>query len=64
MEVLWITPLNENAHFNSPLATYGKEASLEYIYGNVCLIVQAGPAGQRETKKAVGLRDTSSLDEE
>jgi hypothetical protein len=47
--VLWITPLTNYSHFDSPYIAYGNEPSVGHIYGDVCLIVEVGPVGQHET---------------
>jgi hypothetical protein len=51
VEILWVTPLTPHAHFQSPYVAYGNEAAFACIYGDVCLVVQVGPAGERETKR-------------
>lgn len=48
--VLWITPLTEYSHFDSPCVAYGNEPSVGHIYGDICLVVEVGSVGRRETK--------------
>ncbi|KAF9466898.1 hypothetical protein BDZ94DRAFT_1280580 [Collybia nuda] len=50
LKILWITPLTGVMQFQSSYLAYGNEASLECIYGDVCLVAQVGPVGQRATK--------------
>jgi len=40
VNVMWVTPLTKNAHFQSPYVRYGNQATLSYVYGDVCLIVK------------------------
>jgi hypothetical protein len=39
-KVTWVTSLNRNAGFQTPYVHYGNEATLSYVYGDVCLMVQ------------------------
>ncbi|RDB15253.1 hypothetical protein Hypma_004841 [Hypsizygus marmoreus] len=48
--VLWVTPLTAYSHFSSPYIAYGNEASAECVYADICIIVEIGAAGKRETK--------------
>jgi hypothetical protein len=47
-EVQWVTPLTTLTSVESEYIAYGNEASLDYLYGNVCLIVEVGKPGKRE----------------
>ncbi|KAK0184838.1 hypothetical protein F5146DRAFT_1144963 [Armillaria mellea] len=41
-EVVWITPLTTFNRMDSNYVRYGNEASMGYLYGDVCLIVKVG----------------------
>ena len=49
MVVHWVTG-TEAWHFNglsSLVVSYGNEASLQYLYLSVCVLVEVGPVGAR-----------------
>lgn len=50
IEVLWITPLTDHTQWKASYVAYGNEASIGCVYGDICLMVRAGPADQRATK--------------
>ncbi|RDB15254.1 hypothetical protein Hypma_004840 [Hypsizygus marmoreus] len=49
IEILWVTPLTAYSHFKSSYIAYGNEASLGSIYADLCIVVEIGPYGERET---------------
>ncbi|CAA7263501.1 unnamed protein product [Cyclocybe aegerita] len=46
--IVWAKPLTKANEFKSAYIHYGNEASLDYAYGEVCLVVELPPAGQRQ----------------
>ncbi len=48
LDLIWVTESTKNNRFETPYAAYGNESSLSYIYGNVALIVDVGPFGNRQ----------------
>ncbi|KAK0219383.1 hypothetical protein EDD85DRAFT_1028980 [Armillaria nabsnona] len=46
-EIVWITPLTTFNRMDSNYVRYGNEASMGYLYGDVCLIVKVGKPGNR-----------------
>ncbi|SJL14400.1 uncharacterized protein ARMOST_17856 [Armillaria ostoyae] len=46
-EIVWITPLTTSNRMDSNYVRYGNEASMGYLYGDVCLIVKVGKPGNR-----------------
>lgn len=45
----WITPLTKLTRHASPYVAYGNEATLDYAYGDVCLVVRLGTPGNRSS---------------
>ncbi len=45
--VEWATPLTMFSRKESAFATYGNEPMLNVAYGDVCLVVRIGKAGER-----------------
>ena len=43
----WVTPVTTFNRKTGAFATYGNEAILEMVYGDVCLVVRIGKAGRR-----------------
>jgi hypothetical protein len=43
----WVTPVATFNRKGSAFATYGNEATLNVVYGDVCLVVRIGKAGDR-----------------
>ena len=48
-EIHWVTPMTTQTSVKSEFVAYGNQAEMGYLYGNVCLIVDVGKPGQRET---------------
>ncbi|KAK0505173.1 hypothetical protein EDD18DRAFT_1456554 [Armillaria luteobubalina] len=46
-EVVWVTPITTFNRTESTYMAYGNEASVGYLYGDVCLIVKVGQPGSR-----------------
>ncbi|KAK0225527.1 hypothetical protein IW262DRAFT_1356479 [Armillaria fumosa] len=46
-EVVWITPITTFNRTESTYMAYGNEASVGYLYGDVCLMVKVGQLGNR-----------------
>ncbi|KAK0432771.1 hypothetical protein EV421DRAFT_1910625 [Armillaria borealis] len=46
-EIAWVTPLTTINRMNSNYLAYGKEPSIGYLYGDVCLMVKVGKPGNR-----------------
>ncbi|GLB45317.1 putative 2OG-Fe(II) oxygenase superfamily protein [Lyophyllum shimeji] len=51
IRLAWVTPLTVYSHFGSPYTAYGNERTSACIYGDLCITVQLGPFGQRETEE-------------
>ena len=49
IEVCWVTELNNLTRHKTTYMAYGNQASLEFAYGRLCLVVKVGPHGQRRT---------------
>ncbi|KAG5637325.1 hypothetical protein H0H81_004971 [Sphagnurus paluster] len=50
IHLVWITPLTNYSHFGSEyLAYYGNDPGSDCVYGDLCLAVNVGPPGSRET---------------
>ena len=49
----WVTPLTEFNRQADAFVHYGNEASLKWAYGDVCLVVRIGKAGERLTYPTV-----------
>jgi hypothetical protein len=49
-EIWWVTPMTALTRATTPFVIYGNEAQLAYMYGDICLIVDVGKAGNRETE--------------
>jgi hypothetical protein len=45
--VEWVTPLTTYNRKQDAFATYGNQAALSWVYGDVCMIVRIGKAGDR-----------------
>jgi Rps23 Pro-64 3,4-dihydroxylase Tpa1-like proline 4-hydroxylase len=48
-QVEWVTPQTTFNQQEGAFVSYGNEATLEWIYGDVCLVVRIGEAGDRST---------------
>ncbi|KAK0434258.1 uncharacterized protein EV420DRAFT_420033 [Desarmillaria tabescens] len=48
-EIVWVTPLTTFNRMDSNYIRYGNEASMGYLYGDICLIVKVGKPGNRAT---------------
>jgi hypothetical protein len=46
-EVEWVTPMTTINQKEDAFISYGNEASLGFVYGDVCLVVRIGEAGDR-----------------
>jgi hypothetical protein len=59
-EIWWVTTMTALTRATTPFVVYGNEATLAYMYGDVCLIVDVGKVGNRseskKTKRAVKKR--------
>ena len=51
MEVEWVTEAEGGTRVKSTYIAYGNEASLNWEYGHLCLIVHVGPYGNRSTSE-------------
>jgi hypothetical protein len=67
-QVEWVTPVTEFNRQEGAYLHYGNEASLEWAYGDVCLVVRIGKAGERlgyptvaELKKAQAVNERHSF---
>jgi hypothetical protein len=49
-EIWWVTSMTALTRATTPFVAYGNEATLAYIYGDVCLIVDVGEVGNRSEK--------------
>jgi hypothetical protein len=49
-EIWWVTPMTALTRAMTPFVIYGNEAQIAYMYGDICLIVDVGKAGNRETE--------------
>lgn len=51
IEIWWIKDVKPKKarRFESVYLAYGNEASIEYLYGDCCLVILVGPAGDRST---------------
>lgn len=47
--IMWVKPLAKTNTFSSSYLHYGNEASLEYVYGEICLVATVLPAKERAT---------------
>ncbi|KAK0434257.1 uncharacterized protein EV420DRAFT_1683825, partial [Desarmillaria tabescens] len=47
-EIVWVTPITVLNETESHYLAYGNEATVGYLYGDVCLIVNVGKPGSRE----------------
>jgi hypothetical protein len=48
-EVWWVTEMTELTRVKTPYIAYGNESTLDYIYGDICLIVSVGETKERAT---------------
>jgi hypothetical protein len=62
-QVEWVTPLTKSNPLEEAFTTYGHEAGIDWAYGDICLVVRIGKAGDRlayttvaELKKAYHTR--------
>ncbi|CAA7263511.1 unnamed protein product [Cyclocybe aegerita] len=46
--IVWANPLAEVNAFKSAYISYGNEATLDYAYGEVCLVIELPPAEERQ----------------
>ena len=46
-EVEWVTPMTAINQKEDAYIHYGNESTLDFIYGEVCLVVRIGKAGDR-----------------
>ncbi|KAJ3516482.1 hypothetical protein NLJ89_g1087 [Agrocybe chaxingu] len=46
--IVWAKPLAEVNAFKAAFISYGNEATLDYAYGEVCLVVELPPADKRQ----------------
>jgi hypothetical protein len=46
-QVEWVTPLTNSNPLEDEFISYGNEASVEWAYGDICLVVRIGKAGDR-----------------
>ncbi|KAJ3503549.1 hypothetical protein NLJ89_g8381 [Agrocybe chaxingu] len=46
--IVWVRRLMKANEFESPYLRYGNEACLDYAYGEICLVVELPPIGQRQ----------------
>ena len=47
--ILWLRPVTERNQLQASFVRYGNEASLEYVYGEICLVIQITAHEDRET---------------
>ncbi|KAI0291805.1 hypothetical protein B0F90DRAFT_1774622, partial [Multifurca ochricompacta] len=45
--VHWVTPVTKFNRQENSFATYGNDLSVEMLYGDLCLVVRIGKAGER-----------------
>ena len=50
----WVTPLTNFTRITSQYVTYGNEASTEYAYGDICLVIDIPVTGKRLKRKRGG----------
>ncbi|KAI0293290.1 hypothetical protein B0F90DRAFT_1763795 [Multifurca ochricompacta] len=46
-KVHWVTPVTEFNHWGNPYPTYGNQLEVDFVYGDLCLVVRIGKAGER-----------------
>lgn len=44
--VVWVTDITTHNRFPTAYVAYGNEASLQFVYGETCLVVQRSAPGQ------------------
>lgn len=47
--ILWLKPLTERHQVEAPYVRYGNQATLNYVYGKICLVVKVEPFKNRQT---------------
>ncbi|KAF9535325.1 hypothetical protein CPB83DRAFT_901074 [Crepidotus variabilis] len=52
LHVVWLKPLGRVNKFKESYIAYGNQASLDYTYGDVCLIATVPPANERASSSA------------
>jgi 2OG-Fe(II) oxygenase superfamily len=52
-EILWVTPVTTFNRQSNAYVAYGNEATLGLAYGDICLVVRIGKAGERLVYKTV-----------
>ncbi len=62
--VEWVTPVTTFNRKGSAYATYGNEANLNVAYGDVCLVVRIGGAGDRLAYPRVSPEDADDDDDD
>ena len=45
--IIWVKPLAKTNPFSSSYISYGNEATLSYVYGEICLVATVPPADKR-----------------
>lgn len=50
--VKWVTSLTPFNKMRTEYIAHGNQADLAYMYGDICLIVEVGKFGERDTKLA------------
>ncbi|KAF8636168.1 hypothetical protein AX17_003740 [Amanita inopinata Kibby_2008] len=58
-EVNWVTEPTSLNHEENAFPTYGNEASIDYSYHNICMIVRVGKPGQRTAFSDTGSDESS-----
>ena len=46
--ISWLRPLAERNTFEIPYVSYGNEATLDYVYGNICLVIEVEASEDRK----------------
>jgi hypothetical protein len=62
-EIWWVTPVNKLTRAETPYVAYGNDATLAYMYGDICLIVDVGPVAKRGTGVEMGSRQKRAREE-
>ena len=47
--ILWLRPLAKRNPLEAPYVAYGNESTLDYIYGEICLLLKVKTYGDRQT---------------
>ncbi|KZV64358.1 hypothetical protein PENSPDRAFT_757294 [Peniophora sp. CONT] len=61
-EVHWVTPRAGASQVKTMMIAYGNDASLEYHYAELCLLVAVGPSGERTAKDNLTKSENEWLD--